>query len=145
MARDCIIPRSGASIRAAMIANRLAKPLYLIVAWFSVALGLVGIAIPVLPTTPFLLVAVWAFSRSSPELAEKIRNHPHAGPYIRDWQDHGVIPLRAKILATLMMSGASLYLFRWSHAPYWLSAAISAGMVLVAIYIWSRPSSWLAP
>ena len=55
-------------------------------------IGAMGIVMPLFPTTPFLLVAVWAFSRSSPEMAEKIRNHPIAGAYIRDWEDDGVIP-----------------------------------------------------
>lgn len=123
-----------------MNAMRIAKPLYLALGWICVALGLVGIALPVLPTTPFLLVAVWAFSRSSPEAAERLRNHPQAGPYIRAWQDHGVIPLNAKLLASLMMTGAGIFFVGFIGLPSWLSYALVAVMCGVAVYIWSRPS-----
>ena len=95
---------------------------------------------PVLPTTPFLLVAVWAFSRSSPELAAKIRNHPRFGPFIRNWQDHGVIPVYAKILAVLMMTGASIYLVAYSPAPAWVGWPSAVAMAAVGIYVVIRPS-----
>lgn len=120
--------------------KRLAKPFYLAVGWVSVVLGAIGVIIPILPTTPFLIVAVWAFSRSSPVFAERIRSHPVVGPYIRDWQDFGVIPLQAKILACLMMGGASLYLLRWSGAPSWVGIGASVAMALVAVYVVTRPS-----
>lgn len=120
--------------------KRLAKPFYLAVGWVSVVLGAIGVIIPILPTTPFLIVAVWAFSRSSPVFAERIRSHPVVGPYIRDWQDSGVIPLQAKILACLMMGGASLYLLRWSGAPPWVGIGASVAMALVAVYVVTRPS-----
>ncbi len=120
--------------------KRLAKPFYLAVGWLSVALGIIGVIVPVLPTTPFLIVAVWAFSRSSPVFAERIRNHPVVGPYIRDWQDFGVIPVRAKLLACLMMALASLYLFLWSPAPLWVAITASTIMATVAAYVVSRPS-----
>jgi uncharacterized protein len=94
---------------------------YLGLGWLSVGLGIVGIILPILPTTPFLLVAVWAFSRSSPEMAEKLRNHPQAGPYIRDWQDYGVIPMTGKVLAIIMMSAMGIYLWSW-----WLRAFTSS-------------------
>ncbi|MBL8791481.1 MAG: YbaN family protein [Rhizobiales bacterium] len=120
--------------------NRLAKPLYLLLGWVCVLLGLAGIIMPILPTTPFLLVAVWAFSRGSPVLAEKIRNHPQAGPYIRDWEDHGVIPLKAKLLATAMMAAMAAALFFWATLPLWFPVVMTSVMVLVGVYIWTRPS-----
>ncbi len=114
--------------------------LYLSVGWFCVGLGAIGIILPVLPTTPFLLVAVWAFSRSSPELAEKIRNHPRFGHYVRHWQDHGVIPTQAKFLAMAMMAGAGVYLVRFSGAPGWAGYSACAVMATLAVYIVTRPS-----
>lgn len=105
-----------------------------------VGLGALGIIMPLLPTTPFLLLAVWAFSKSSPEMAEKIRNHRLAGPYIRDWQDEGVIPLGAKIIAMSMMSAMLGYLHFGSGAPAWAVIAAGLAMAGVAAYILSRPS-----
>lgn len=118
----------------------LRRPLLLGTGWLCVGLGVIGIIMPLFPTTPFLLVALWAFSRSSPEMAEKIRNHRIAGAYVRDWEDEGVIPLGAKIIAITMMAAMLGYLYFGSGAPAW--AVIAAGMVMAgaAAYILSRPS-----
>lgn len=114
---------------------------YLIIGWLSVVLGVIGIILPVLPTTPFLLVAVWAFSKSSPELAAKIRGHAVFGPMVRAWQDHGVIPARGKAMAVVMMTAAGVYLLGFSHAPLWLGLALCAAMVAVAVYVVTRPGT----
>ena len=113
---------------------------YLGLGWLCVGLGVIGIIMPILPTTPFLLVAVWAFSRSSPELAEKLRNHKHAGPYIRDWQDHGVIPPMAKTLAVIMMSVMGVYFAGFSSLPGWVALLFCLVLLAVGIYILTRPS-----
>jgi uncharacterized protein len=118
----------------------LKKYLYLAAGWISVGLAIMGVILPILPTTPFLLVAVWAFSRSSPELAERIRNHKTFGPLVRDWQDAGVIPVKAKFLAMAMMSGASVYLWFYSTTPHWAALIAIVVMVAAAIYVLSRPS-----
>lgn len=118
----------------------LRRPLLLALAWVCVALGAVGIVLPLLPTTPFLLVAIWAFSRSSPEMAARIRNHAIAGSYVRDWEDEGVIPLGAKIIAITMMLAMLGYLYFGVGAPSWVMIAASVVLVLVAAYMLSRPS-----
>lgn len=119
----------------------LRRPLLIGTGWLCVGLGIIGIILPLFPTTPFLLVAVWAFSRSSPELAERIRNNRHAGKYVRDWEDEGVIPATAKALAITMMSAMLAYLYLASGAPLW--AVIGTGIVMAgtAAYILSRPST----
>jgi uncharacterized membrane protein YbaN (DUF454 family) len=121
-------------------AMNLKKYFYLAAGWFFVGLALTGVILPILPTTPFLLVAVWAFSRSSPELAERIRSHKTFGPLIRDWQDAGVIPVMAKVLAMLMLTGASVYLWFYSAVPHWAASVAILLMVGIAYYILSRPS-----
>lgn len=118
----------------------LTRPLLLGTGWLCVGLGIVGIILPVFPTTPFLLVALWAFSKSSPELAERIRNHRMAGPYIRDWEAEGVIPVKAKVLAVAMMAAMLGWLFYAKAAPVWALAAAAVVMGAVAIYIVTRPS-----
>lgn len=117
----------------------LRRPLLLALAWVSVALGIIGIILPLFPTTPFLLVAVWAFSRSSPEMAERIRSHRHAGKYVRDWEDHGVIPTGAKIIAVVMMTAMFGYLHFQTEAPVWIEIGAMLIMACVAGFVVSRP------
>ena len=118
----------------------LTRPLLIGTGWMCVGLGIIGIIMPMFPTTPFLLIAVWAFSKSSPELAERIRNHRLAGPYIRDWQDEGVIPVKAKIIAVVMMTAMLAYLQFVAKPPPWAVASAATVMAATAIYILTRPS-----
>jgi uncharacterized protein len=117
----------------------LKRPLLLGTGWLCVGLGLLGVVLPLLPTTPFLLVAVWAFSKSSPELAEKIRGHRIAGPYVRDWQDQGVIPVQAKVLAVSMMAAAVAYMHFGAHAPSWAVGAALVVILMISAFIVTRP------
>lgn len=117
----------------------LRRPVLLGTGWLCVALGIVGIIMPLFPTTPFLLVAVWAFSRSSPEMAEKIRSHRHAGKYVRDWEDHGVIPTGAKVFAVVMMTAMYGYLHFGTEAPVWMEIGTVLVMAAAAAFILSRP------
>ncbi|MFN4175666.1 YbaN family protein [Phenylobacterium sp.] len=71
---------------------------------------------PLLPTTPFLLVALWAFARGAPDLADKLRAHPKYGPYIRDWEDRRAIPRKAKAASVVMMSASWTGLALTSHS-----------------------------
>ena len=122
-----------------MVFATLARPAFLALGWASVGLGIVGVIFPVLPTTPFLLVALWAFSRSSPELADRIRNNPRLGPYIRDWEKFGVIPPKAKLLAVAMMAGSFAYLWFGTAAPAWAAILVAAILAAIAAYILARP------
>lgn len=118
----------------------MTRPLFLTIGWLCVGLGLLGIAVPLFPTTPFLLVAVWAFSKSSPEMAERLRSNRYAGPYIRDWQDNGVIPLQAKVAAIAMMAAAVAYLEWGTATPQWVVALVAVALAAVAAFVVTRPS-----
>ena len=72
--------------------------------WAFVAVGLVGVFLPVLPTTPFILLALWCFARSSERFHHWLYHHPRLGPYARAWHEHRVIPPRAKLLSVTMMA-----------------------------------------
>jgi uncharacterized membrane protein YbaN (DUF454 family) len=114
------------------------KPVYRILGLCSVGLGLVGAFLPLLPTTPFLILAAYFFSRSHPEWEARLLAHPRVGPVIRAWRDHRAIPQVAKRLATLLLAisagGGWLTLPEpWRYVP----AAVAA---LVLAWMWSRPS-----
>ncbi|MBC8037876.1 MAG: YbaN family protein [Rhizobiales bacterium] len=118
----------------------LGRPFFLGLGWLSVGVGIIGLPIPLFPTTVFLLVAAWAFSKSSPELALKLRNHRLAGPLIRGWQDDGVIPLKAKLMAVSMMAGMLGYLHFGTETPLWAEIVTAAVLIGVSAYIVTRPS-----
>ena len=114
--------------------------LLLALAVVCVVLGVIGIFVPVLPTVPFLLLAAWAASRSSPRLHHWLVHDRRFGRPLRDWEAHGVVPRRAKWAATVMMifSGVVLLVI----APkQWLPAAAAgiACMVAVGWWLWRRP------
>jgi len=123
-----------------MVFASLARPALLALGWASVGAGIIGVIFPVVPTTPFLLVALWAFSRSSPELAQRIRSNPRFGPFVRDWEEFGVIPAKAKLLAMAMMAGSFAYVWLGTAAPVGLAVAVAIVLAAVAAYILTRPS-----
>jgi uncharacterized membrane protein YbaN (DUF454 family) len=120
--------------------NQTKKILLLLTGWFFVALGTIGLFLPVLPTTPFLLIALWAFSQSSDRFHNWLYTHRLFGPPLQDWSRHGVIPLRAKIvaLATMAVSAGAVILF--TETPVWGLAAMILLMGVGAGFILSRPS-----
>jgi uncharacterized membrane protein YbaN (DUF454 family) len=108
------------------------------VAVASLALGIIGAFVPIMPTVPFVLLAAWAAARSSPRLSHWLENHPRMGPYIRDWRRGGVVRRSAKWTATLMMSGGAVTLLLFVR-PLWVPLTAIAIMASVAIWLWLRP------
>lgn len=111
--------------------------------WFSVGatfltLAVIGIALPVMPTVPFLLVAAWAFARSSPRLRQKILDHPTYGPPVKAWQERGAISRPAKIWAVCAMAfGVGLAM--WLGLAPWIIAGQAGICLAVAVFVVSRP------
>lgn len=108
--------------------------------WLFLGLGIVGAVLPVLPTVPFLLLAIWAFARSSPRLGAKIMRHRTFGPQIRAWRKRGVIGRSAKIWATLAMAcgvGWSL----WLGLDPRLVSVQALVCASVAIWLITRPEA----
>lgn len=75
----------------------IAKTIYLTIGWITLLLGLIGIFVPLLPTTPFLLVSAWSFSRSSERLHQWLLNHPRFGIHIRNWESGHLMQRQAKV------------------------------------------------
>ena len=116
------------------------RVIWLSVGWLFFGLGLLGAVLPVMPTVPFLLVAVWAFSRSSPQLRDRILRHPHFGPPIRDWQERGAIRRPVKFWATLMM-GCGIAWSLWLQLPVALIAGQALVCAAIAVFLITRPES----
>lgn len=104
----------------------------------SVALGIVGVVLPGLPSVPFLLVAAWAGGKGWPQLEAWLLNHPRHGPGIRRWRDHRAVPRRVKWIATITML-SSTALLAMSSVPFHAKWGVPAFMALVAIWLWTRP------
>jgi uncharacterized protein len=116
----------------------LKKPLYRTLGICSLLLGGIGVLLPLLPTTPFLILAAYFFARSHPEWEAKLLAHPLAGPAIRGWREHGAIPLFAKQFATLMLGISAVGGWLSMPAPWrYLPATIA---VIILLWMWSRPS-----
>jgi uncharacterized membrane protein YbaN (DUF454 family) len=116
------------------------KIIYLILGHLTLLLGIIGIFLPILPTTPFLLLAAYFYSQSSPKLHTWIIGHKFLGPPLSDWQDHGMIGIKAKIIATIMISLVLILRFPTLEINLWIKIFASAILVGVLIFIWTRPS-----
>jgi len=111
------------------------------VGWFFVALGTIGVVLPVLPTTPFLLIALWAFSQSSERFHYWLMNHRYFGPSLQAWEKHGIIPMRAKILALSTMTVSATLIILLTQTPWYAVAAMLGFMGIGALFITTRPST----
>lgn len=112
---------------------------YMLAGLLMTALGIVGAFLPLLPTTPFLLVAVWCFSRSSPRLEQWLLNHRTLGPPLVNWQREGAIAARTKIMAvSLIVASYGFFWYRTQPSPL---LAVIVGLILSgsALFILTRP------
>ncbi len=108
--------------------------------WLNIGLGVVGMVLPVMPTTVFLLIALWAFSRCSLRFHHWLYTHPVLGRTIRHWHAHRVIPLRAKLLAVSVMGACLLYVTLFVAETWVLPSVLAAGLAVISGFIVSRPS-----
>lgn len=106
-------------------------------------LGLIGVVVPGMPTTVFILLSAWAAARSSPRLHAWLMAHRLFGPMLRDWQQGGHVSRRAKRSATLMMSLCGAIMIA-TPAPVWTKILSIGSMAAVLIWLWRRPEPGLA-
>ncbi len=123
-----------------IVRSKLARCLYGALAYVSLAIGLIAIVIPGLPTTEFILLAAWAATRSSPRLSAWLENHRLFGPIIRNWRNGKVITRKAKVSATVSMLLCSVVMWL-TLKHYWPIYTAIGLMVVVNLWIWSRPET----
>ena len=118
--------------------EQLIRKALLLLALMFVGLGSLGAVLPLLPTTPFLLLAAACASRASPALHAWLYAHRHFGPLLRSWRDHRAIPRRAKITGLLLIALSWTYMwFTLEPLPWRLG--VSAMMVIGIIFLTTRP------
>lgn len=110
-----------------------------ILAYISIGFAAIGVVLPLLPTTPFVLLAAFFASKGSPAFALWLEEHPSFGPAIRSWRRNRVIPLKAKVLACSMMtlSWGLVFVMGANAVVLAISGIV---MACVASYLLTRPS-----
>ena len=113
--------------------------LYLCLGFASVALGTLGIFLPLLPTVPFMLLAAFFFARSSPRLEARILDHPRFGPHVRAWRERGAISPTGKRAALVAFAFSAVLGLVLLPFP-WLLVPAAAGLV-GGMWIATRPEA----
>lgn len=127
---DDVQPHASPLVRAVLIACGT----------IAVALGLIGVFLPVLPTTPFLLLAAACYARASPSLYRRIAHSKTLGPAVIEWRRHRSIPWRTKLFAIVLMSVSILVTATLFVRPWWGKAALIAVGLATAIWLYRIPS-----
>lgn len=120
--------------------KRALRAVYLVAGFLCVGLAALGLVLPVLPATPFLLLAAACFARSSDRFYRWLVNHDTFGPLVREWREHRSIPYRTKLFAIALMTlslGVSIVFF---VRPAWLQAALAIFGLLLAVWLYRIPS-----
>ena len=106
----------------------------------SLIAGFIGIFLPLLPTTPFALLAAFCFSKGSDDLHDWLLETKMFGPLIKDWEKYGVIRLRVKKMSTGMIGLLFGYTLIFVHVDIWIKIVVMLSGVGVLSFIWTRPS-----
>jgi uncharacterized membrane protein YbaN (DUF454 family) len=120
-------------------AHGATRIVFLGIGFLFVGLGALGAVLPVLPTTPLLLISLWAFSKSSARFERWLLEHKRFGPRLVAWRKHRVIPLPAKLAAWGSMI-ASLTIMLIFRRPIWQIGLAAGLMAIGASYVASKPS-----
>ncbi|HEX4857476.1 MAG TPA: YbaN family protein [Usitatibacteraceae bacterium] len=130
--RDALIRNSRA------LTGQTRRVLWILAGALALLTGIIGIVVPLLPTTPFVLLAAFCFARGSERCEAWLLNHPRFGPMVRDWRERRAVPLRAKQLASVMMVAGCVW-SAWMLPAHlgWIPAACC---VIVAAWLWRLPN-----
>lgn len=104
-----------------------------------VVLGMVGVFLPILPTVPFVLLAVACYSRGSARFERWLMDHPRFGPAIRDWRGRGVIRRRAKVTAAVMLLASGLIIVFLPGVRALIRTMVLMILAAAGVYVLSRP------
>jgi len=120
--------------------RRWSRPLLFAAGWVFTALGVIGLILPLMPGTIFLIAAAWCFSQSSPRFEAWLIGHPKLGPHVLRWRQTGAIARRAKVLACGSMALSFAILTQTSAPPIALATAALC-LIGAGLYVASRPEA----
>jgi len=115
------------------------KIILITVGWCCVGMAFIGVFVPGIPTTIFLIVALWAFARSSKKFHSWLLNHKRFGPILQNWESHKVVPRNAKIIMVILQISAVI-IFHYSLQNIYLTVLLIITLIFVARYVLSLPS-----
>lgn len=113
--------------------------LYLIAGFLCLGLAVIGALLPVMPTTVFVILAAYCFTRSSPRMERRMLEHPRFGPHIVRWREHGAISRTGKKAATIAFAISVAITFALTPLPWPLVTLTAAA--IVGTWIWTRPEA----
>ena len=119
--------------------SRRARWIYFGIGWLFFGLGVLGAFLPVLPTTPLMIVALWAFSKSSERFHTWLYNHKIFGPPLQRWHEYRVIPAKAKMAAIGAMTASLAFMIFFTAATLPVLLAAGGLMLVGAVYILTKP------
>ncbi|MCG3169034.1 MAG: Inner membrane protein YbaN [Pseudomonadales bacterium] len=120
--------------------SRTVRALFIVLGVIALGLGIAGVVLPVLPTTPFVLLAAACFARGSLRFHDWLLAHPLFGPIIVEWNEYGSIPWRTKIVAIVLMSTTLTVSIVFFVEPRWLQLALALFGVALATWLYRVPS-----
>ena len=118
------------------VKSRIIRYLLVVIGWLAVVLGVVGIFLPLLPTTPFLLLASACFMRGSPRLNQWLHQHPQLGPILVNWHQHGAVTAVVKRRGMIMI--VLSFTFSIVMVPLWWHKAMLLIGMAVLLYCFNR-------
>ena len=120
--------------------GNMLKILYQVGGSISIGLAMTGLFLPVLPTTPFVLLAIFLFGKSQPEKIQEIMQHPRLGPFVQDYLDPQGIPMKSKIKALFVLWLSILISVTFFIPLIAIKLLILSIASLVSIWIWMKPT-----
>jgi uncharacterized protein len=124
---------------------RKSRPWLLVTGWILFALGVIGIFLPVMPTTVFWIGAVWCWSRSAPHLTRRILSHPRFGQPVHLFVTHGAMTRSGKWMAIGGIAAGYLLLHLLGQPAWPVSLLLGLTLALVATWLWQRPEPAVDP